>query len=50
LMWLYRPIDLDLCSLQPPVSDDDCVRNLSFRMISSSLTLVQCWHAFVKHP
>jgi hypothetical protein len=56
-MWLHGPISPDLCSHQPPVSEafyklsgDDCVRNLSFRMISSSCTPVQCWHAFVNHP
>jgi hypothetical protein len=56
-LWLHGPVGLDLCSLQPQVFEAfyelfgaDCVRNLSFRMISSSCDPVQCWYAFVKHP
>jgi hypothetical protein len=56
-MWLHGQIDLDLCSLQPPVSEafygDFMLTVLEIYLLEQfplPVTLVQYWYAFVKHP
>jgi hypothetical protein len=56
-MWLYGPIGLDLCSLQPPVFEAFYgylgLTVLEFYLLGQGpppVTPVQCWYAFVKQP